>query len=159
MDINPSILHQDLPWQESWHYCSVIGKLNFISANTHPDLSFAVHQCTKFSNQQSLLHEKAVKHISQYLYWIRNQGIILWPKPDHSLNAFADADFVGQWHQAYSHLWDSTLSHTCYVLIYCSCPISWTSKLQTEIALSTISSPQHLHAWSPTFMQTHPRTC
>jgi len=134
-----SILHQDqegLPWQEHWHYCTVIGKLNFIAANTHPDISFAVHQCAKFSNQPHLLHEKAVKHIGQYLYFTRHQGMILWPKPNHSLNTFAYADFAGRWHQAYSHLHNSTLSCTGYVLVYCGCPISWTSKLQTEITLS-----------------------
>jgi len=59
------------------------------------------------------------------------------PKPDHSLNAYADADFAGRWHKAYTHLCNSTLSCTGYILVYCSCPISWTSKLQTKIALST----------------------
>jgi len=40
-----SILHPDndgLPREETWHYHSVIGKLNFIATNTHPDISFAV---------------------------------------------------------------------------------------------------------------------
>jgi len=49
---------------------------------------------------------------------------------------FVDTDFAGHWHQAYSHLCDSTLSCTQYILVYCGCPISWTSKLQTKIALS-----------------------
>jgi len=48
-----SILHPNpdgLPQEESWHYCSVVGKLNFVVANTCPDISFAIHQCAKFSN-------------------------------------------------------------------------------------------------------------
>jgi len=106
-------------------------------ANTCPNISFAVHQCAKYSNQPHLLHEKAVKQIGWYLYLTRHQGLIMHPKLDHSLNAYIDADFDSQWHQAYSHLRDHTLSQTGNVLIYCSCPISWTSKLQTEIALST----------------------
>jgi len=88
-------------------------------------------------NQPCFLHEKAVKHISCYLYLTRNQGLILQPKPDHSLNAYADADVSSQWHQAFSHLCNNSLYWTGYVLIYCGCPICWTSKLQTEIALST----------------------
>ncbi len=91
-------------------------------------------------NQPCFLHEKAVKHISCYLYLTRHQGLILQPKPDHSLNAYADADFSGQWHQAFSHLCNNSLYWACYVLIYCGCLISWTSKLQTEIALSTIEA-------------------
>jgi len=117
-----SILHPDpdgLPCEEDWHYCSVdVGKLNFIAANTCPDISFTIHQCAKFANQPHfLLHEKAVKHISRYLYLTRNQGLLLQPQPDHSLNAYADADFAGCWHQAFSHLHDSSLSHTGYVLV------------------------------------------
>ncbi len=40
----------------------------------------------------------------------------------------------------YSHLRDSTLSRTGYVITFCGCPISWASKLQSEIALSTTES-------------------
>jgi len=135
-----TVLHPDsdgAPRQENWHYRSVIGKLNFIAANTHPDLSFAIHQCAKFSNNPRCLHEKAVKHIGRYLHLTCHQGIILCPQVDHSLNAYVDADFAGRWHQAYSHLREHNLSRTGYVLVYCGCPIAWTSKLQNEIALST----------------------
>jgi len=135
-----SILHPNsdgAPCQENWHYWSVIGKQNFIAANTWTDLSFAVHQCTKFSNQPHCLHKKAVKHIGWYLHLTWNQGLILHPQADHSLNACVDADFSSWWHQTYSHLHDSALSCTGYILVYYSCPVAWTSKLQTEIALST----------------------
>jgi len=125
------------PWQETWHYHSIIGKLNFIAANTRPDLSFAVHQCTKISNQPCCLHKKAVKHIGRYLHLTRHQGIILQPQADHALNAYIDTDFASRWHQAYAHLRDNSLSCTGYILVYCSCPITWTSKLQTKVALST----------------------
>jgi hypothetical protein len=46
---NPSksILYPDTngtPRQETWNYRSIIGKLNFLSQNTCPDISFSVHQ-------------------------------------------------------------------------------------------------------------------
>ncbi len=75
-----SILHPDpdgLLQEETWYYCSVVSKLNFMATNTHPDISFAAHQCTKCSNQPCLLHEKAIKHIGHYLHLTRNQGLIL----------------------------------------------------------------------------------
>jgi hypothetical protein len=37
-----------LPMTAPWNYCSVIGKLNSLFQNTHPDISFAVHQCAQF---------------------------------------------------------------------------------------------------------------
>ncbi len=32
------------------------------------------------------------------------------------------------------------MSHTGFIITYCNCPITWCSKLQTEIALSTTES-------------------
>jgi hypothetical protein len=47
-----AILHADtegLARQESWNYTSVIGQLNNLAQNSRPDISFAVHQCARFS--------------------------------------------------------------------------------------------------------------
>jgi len=93
-----SILHPDTegaPQEENWHYCLVIGKLNFIAANTRPNISFAVHQCAKFSNQPQCLHKNAAKHLGHHLHLTHNHGIILRPQANHSLNAYIDADFAG----------------------------------------------------------------
>jgi hypothetical protein len=49
------------PRQDTWNYRSVIGKLNFIAQNTRPDITFAVHQCARFSSNPTALHELAVK--------------------------------------------------------------------------------------------------
>jgi hypothetical protein len=49
-----AILHADkegLARQESWNYPSVIGKLNYLAQNSRPDISFAVHQCARFSKE------------------------------------------------------------------------------------------------------------
>ena len=40
-------------------------------------------------------------------------------------------------HQKYAELRESVLSRTGFVITYCNCPVTWSSKLQTEIALST----------------------
>jgi hypothetical protein len=47
-----AILHADtegLTRQESWNYPSVIGQLNYLAQISRPDISFAVHQCARFS--------------------------------------------------------------------------------------------------------------
>ena len=97
----------------------------------------AVHQCAKFCNNPKLLHEKAVKHIGQYLAGTANQGIILNPDSSGKLDAYVDSDFAGRWHQKFAELRESVLSRTGFVITYCNCPVTWSSKLQTEIALST----------------------
>lgn len=53
---------------------------------------------------------------------------------------YVDADFAGWWHKEYSHLCNSVLSRTGFIVLFCRCPISWCSKLQYEIALSTTES-------------------
>lgn len=48
-----------------------------------------------------------------------------------------DADLAGSWHKEFSHLRNSVLSHTRFLITYCGCPVTWSSKLQSEITLST----------------------
>jgi hypothetical protein len=69
-----AILHADkegLARQESWNYPSVIGQLNYLAQNSRPDISFAVHQCARFSKEPKALHKKAVKRIIYYLQCTR----------------------------------------------------------------------------------------
>ncbi len=56
---------------------------------------------------------------------------------------FVDADFAGNWDPKYlNHLNhpDTVRSRTRYVITYTSCPITWKSKMQTQVALSTTES-------------------
>lgn len=135
------ILHPDRnghPRQDTWNYQSVIGKLNYLAQNTRPDLSFAVHQCTRYSNHPTALHEFAVKRIGHYLLLTRDKGLIL--TPSHNFRLYVDADFAGLWHRDYAELRDCALSRTGFIITYCGCPIHWASKLRNEIALSTTES-------------------
>ena len=133
-------LHRDpngKPHDESWHYRSVIGKLNFLEKSTRLDLSYAVHQCARFSAEPKESHANAVKRIGRYLIGTKNDGIILNPK-EHSFDCFVDADFVGNWHRLHADVDPGTAkSRTGYVIMYAGCPVVWASRLQREVALST----------------------
>jgi hypothetical protein len=54
-----------------------------------------------------------------------------------SLDAYCDSDFAGVWHQEFAHLRVSCLSRTGFIIVLSGVPIHWSSKLQTEIALSS----------------------
>jgi len=126
------------PFDRSFHYRSVIGKLNYLEKTSRPDISYAVHQCARFSQDPRQSHAKAVIHLAQYLKGTRNEGIILDPKSDKSLECYADADFAGNWNRSTATDDASTAkSRTGFVITLADCPIYWTSKLQTQIALST----------------------
>jgi hypothetical protein len=62
------------PRKDQWNYRSVIGKLNFLVQHTRPDITFAVHQCARFSSQPTALHELAVKRIGWYLLQTKDKG-------------------------------------------------------------------------------------
>ena len=63
------------PFDASFHYRSIIGKLNFLEKSTHPELAYAVHQCARFCSNPKRSHGIAIKHIGRYLLSTRDQGI------------------------------------------------------------------------------------
>lgn len=125
---------------ESWDYRSIIGKLNFLEKSTRPDIAFAVHQCARYSSNPKQSHSAAVRYIVRYLIGTKDQGLILTPT-QHSFECFVDADFLGGWNPNTAET-DSTTakSRSAHIVMYAGCPITWSSKMQTDIALSTTES-------------------
>jgi hypothetical protein len=126
-------------YRGSFHYRSVIGKLNFLEKSTRPDIAYAVHQCARFCEDPKQVHFDAIIYLTKYLAGTNDKGIILDPKHDKkSFEVYADADFAGNWNKLTAHKDPSTAkSRSGYVILFADCPIIWSSKLQTQIALST----------------------
>ena len=97
----------------------------------------AVHQCARFCTDPKLSHEKTMKHIGRYLAATRDKGITFKPDATGALDAYVDADFTSQWQKNHSHLRETVQSRTGYVIYFCGSPVLWTSKMKTEIAMST----------------------
>jgi hypothetical protein len=133
-------LNRDLhgqPFNEEWHYRSIVGKLNFLEKSTRLDIAYAVHQCARFSTDPKASHATAIKRLGKYLLGTKDKGLILNPQ-DHSFDCFCDADFCGNWDRVNADVDPSTAkSRTGYVITYAGCPIVWASKLQPYVALST----------------------
>jgi Reverse transcriptase (RNA-dependent DNA polymerase) len=129
--------HEDSPCHiEPWSYRAVIGKLNFLEKSSRPDISYAVHQCSRFCECPKIEHTAAVKRIGRYLLSSMDQGITCLPN-DNSLVVLSDASFLGEWVREIAPDDPITArSRTGYVILYGTCPVSWSSKLQTEIAHS-----------------------
>ena len=124
----------------NWKYRGLIGMLGYLQGTTRPDIAMATHQCARFSNYPKLSHERAVKRIGRYLLDTHDKGIIYEPDISRGLECFVDADFAGGWKDGDHSSPESVLSRTGYVIMYAGCPITWGSKMQTEIALSTTES-------------------
>ena len=139
--LSSKILHRHLEEPEAdivWNYRSVIGKLNYLEKSTRPDIAYAVHQCARFMEKPRKSHVEAVYHIERYLLGSREHGLILTPKKRRCLENYVDADFCGNWKRMTAAEDPSTAkSRTGFIIMFAGCPISWCSKLQTMVALST----------------------
>ena len=138
--VGKPVLHKDLegkPRKLSWKYRTAVGMLTYLQGNTRPEISMAVHQTARFSNDPKLCHEKAIMRLGRYLLHTRDRGIIFEPDKSKGLECYVDADFAGGWTNADANDADNVMSRTGFIIMYANCPIYWVSKLQTEIALST----------------------
>jgi hypothetical protein len=131
----------DAPHDEEWSYASVVGCLYYLSNNSRPDISFAVNQCARYTHNPKKTHSIAVKRIVKYLVGTCDKGLVMTPDKDFNLNMYADADFAGLWNSAADEQ-DPVRVKSCsgHVIFLSNFPLSWSSKLQTEIACSTMEA-------------------
>jgi Reverse transcriptase (RNA-dependent DNA polymerase) len=128
------------PFDDTYNYRSVLGKLMYLSANTRCELSFANHQCARFSINPRKPHGTALKRIGRYLLGTRDKGTIVRPTDELTLDCYADADFAGLFASSDPEDPKSVRSRTGFVILLGTTPIAWVSKLQSETALSTMES-------------------
>jgi hypothetical protein len=83
------------PFEEHFKYCSVLGKVMYLSLSTRCELSLANHRCSRFSIDPRMPHSVALKRIGRYLLGTRDKGMIIRPTKDLTLDCHADADFAG----------------------------------------------------------------
>ena len=79
---------------KSFHYRSVIGKLNYLEKATRPDISFATHQCARFAAAPKKSYTHAVHWLGHYLLHSRKKGLRFRADITRSLEVFVDASFA-----------------------------------------------------------------
>ena len=128
------------PFRESWGYASVVGMLLYLSSNSRPDIQYAVHQCACFTHSPKNSHADAIKRICRYLAGTQGKGLEFTPTKNIELNCYVDADFSGLYNYEPDQDPVCVKSRTGYVITLGGCPVTWVSKLQSEIALSTLEA-------------------
>ena len=107
------LLYRDLDGKVqkyTWKYRTAVGMLSYLQNTSRPEISMAVHQTARFSNNPMLSHEKSIMRIEQYLLNTRKRGIIYKPDKSKGLECYVDADFAGGWSQADADNADNVLS-------------------------------------------------
>ena len=112
-------------------YQSAVGSLQYLSTMTRPDITFAVSNVGKFSSKPTKDHWVAVKRIIRYLQGTSNYGLKYSYDGSNTSTCigYSDSDFGGDT--------DDRKSTSGYIFQIGGTGISWRSKKQTSVALST----------------------
>jgi hypothetical protein len=126
-----------------YSYPSVIGMIGYLQGHSRSDTTFATSQCARFIHCPKRSHEEALERIGQYMKATGDKGLILHPKNHEvrlDIDCYVDADLAGLW--GYEDKQDPSCvkSRTGYVISIAYCPVLWVSRLQTDIATSTMEA-------------------
>ncbi|TKX21153.1 hypothetical protein C1H76_6694 [Elsinoe australis] len=105
-------------------YNSIISGVQYLSYNTRPDVTHATNHLARFNKNPSEEHLRAARRLLRYLASDPDKGITIHKNSKPELEAYTDSDFGGD---------PSTAKSTTGSLIRLGGPISWTSKLQSNV--------------------------
>ena len=121
-------LHKDNTEEcDATRYRSLVGKLLFASTTVRTDIAYAVGILSRHLAKPSEMHMKCAKHVLRYLKGTQDIGHHY--TGDSSLDIYCDSDWASDK--------SDRKSITGYIVRYGGAPISWKSKKQTTVAMST----------------------
>ena len=109
-------------------YQSIIGSLIYAASATRPDIAFSVGVLSKFNATPTETHMTAAKRVLRYLKGTRAYGIVLTKSASYPV-VYSDASWADNI--------ENRRSTSGNVFIMSQGPISWSSKQQSVVALST----------------------
>ena len=114
-------------------YQSKVGNVMYAMLSTRPDLTFAVSAFHKYNSCRITAHHSAMGQVLRYLQATKNTGILY--KGDSKTSAmpkpvcYIDSDWAGDR--------DKRRSTSGFVIILCGGVVSWKTRKQDIVALST----------------------
>jgi hypothetical protein len=122
---------------DSVPYRAVVGSLLYVATWTRPDIAFAVSQIARFQSCPSVDHWQAAKHIMRYLQGTRSMGLTLGSGAQHSTGAPLSAALKGFVDASWGEDPGTRRSQSAYIFTLGLGAISWRTKLQQTVALSS----------------------
>lgn len=110
-------------------YQELVGSLLYAAQITRPDISFAVNNVSRFNVQHATEHWNAVLRILRYLIGTKDFKLQFEKGKSIKIEAFSDADYASDI--------DKRRSCTGYVIKIAGAAVSWHSKRQEVVALSS----------------------
>ena len=113
-------------------YQRMIGSLHYAAGGTRPDIAQIVGALTRYCNKPSQLHLTAAKRVIRYLKGTVNLALTYRATGNDELHGYSDADWAGDR--------DTRRSTFGHVFILSDVAVTWGSKRQVSVALSTVES-------------------
>lgn len=113
---------------DSTFYKKIVGSLMYLTA-TRPDVMFVVSFISRFMDCPTELHLQSAKRILRYLKGTIDFGVFYKKGGNEELIAYTDSDYAGDL--------DDRKSTSGYVFMLSSGAVSWSSKKQLVVFLST----------------------
>ena len=110
-------------------YREAIGSLIYVMTMTRPDIAFSVSQASQFCENPGKGHWNGVKRILAYLAGTSHFGLLFDGNKEEKLIGYSDSDFAGNV--------DNRRSVSGLLFMLCGSSISWASRLQRCVSLST----------------------
>ena len=122
---------EDRKYMANKPYREALGSLMWAQVATRPDLSFAVGVLAHFQSNPGPLHWKALLHVLGYVKGMLDYKLTYSGQPDKDIKpvGFVDADYGGDL--------DSRRLTSGYVFMMAGGAVSWSSKRQPTVSLST----------------------
>lgn len=116
---------------ENVPYRELTGTLTYLSNATRPDIAYAASTLSQFNASPTTYHWKAAKQVLRYLKSTIDFGIT-YSRNDKELEMYVDSNWAGDE--------SDRRSRYGYVAMLANGPISWESKKQMSVAVSTMEA-------------------
>jgi Reverse transcriptase (RNA-dependent DNA polymerase) len=127
---SPTTVEEQLAMREK-PYMNLVGSVLYAAITTRLDIAYAVNLVSRFMQNPGEAHWKASKRILRYLHGTKKTGLVFKSNgsKELSIEAYSDADWGGDQ--------DDRKSTTGFVITINGSVVSWLSKKQSTVALST----------------------
>jgi hypothetical protein len=112
-------------------YIECVGSLLYLSVCTRPDIAQAVGALAHYMAAATVEHWEVALGVVRYLVGTANYGLT-FGESNETLMGYCDADYTGDL--------DSIRSTTGYVFLMFGGAVSWSSRLQPTVAVSTVEA-------------------
>lgn len=116
--------------ENNFPFREAIGSLLYVANKTRPDIAYAINRLSRKVETPTVSDVQKLKRVLKYLKGSDNLGLEYKKGNDiNVLNVFCDSDYAGDV--------ETRKSTTGYTILFGGAPISWCSRKQSIVALSS----------------------